>query len=85
VVQVQAFEKDFDDTIKSFTNMHIDIEEVISILRVCCGILFMGNVRFNGRDESEVEGGSDRWIKKFIKVLEIKGIDEKNFKKVITS
>jgi len=67
--------------------MHIAIDDVVSIFKICVSILFMGNVKFSGSpdSESEVDPSSERWIKKFIKVLNIKGMDEKAFKKVITS
>jgi len=67
--------------------MHIPIDDVVSIFRVCVSVLFMGNVKFSGApdSESEVDPSSERWIKKFIKVLNIKGMDEKAFNKVITS
>lgn len=87
VNQVSNFRNDFDETIKSFSNMNIPFDEITDILKICCSILFMGNVKFtsNHNNESEVDASSSRWIKKFIKVLNVKGIDETSIKKTLTT
>mmetsp|Transcript_92019 Transcript_92019/g.198899 ORF Transcript_92019/g.198899 Transcript_92019/m.198899 type:complete len:105 (+) Transcript_92019:405-719(+) len=85
---VRSFREDFDETFKSFVNMQIDIAEVMDYFKICSSILFLGNIKFNPNSVNEAEidnsSNSTRFLKKFIKVLDLK-IDENMLKKALTS
>lgn len=52
--QIIAFRNDFNDTIKSFQDLDMDLGEIIELFKICASILHLGNLKVecNGKNES---------------------------------
>lgn len=84
--QIIEFRNDFNDTIKSFQDLDLDLNEIIELFKICAAILHLGNIKVecNGKNEVFIPNSEMKFLSKFLNVLDVKNVDEIYLLKILT-